>query len=229
MGKLYSDIDDSLRSFIEAQRVFFVATATSSPDGLLNLSPKGLDSLRILGAHSLAYQDFVGSGAETIAHLRQNGRIVLMFCSFEGPPRILRLYGRGEAIEPQDPGFPALRNHFPVASGVRSIIRVEVERIADSCGYGVPLFRFEGQRTQLTEWAERKGPDGLADYQRRHNAASLDGLPALRWTDPSARPVAIHQSFIHCLTPASAAAGTPSARRSSPRSPSRAALRTGTG
>ncbi|MGH9785911.1 MAG: pyridoxamine 5'-phosphate oxidase family protein [Terriglobia bacterium] len=183
MGKLYSEIDGSLRAFIEAQRVFFVATAPSGSEGHINVSPKGHDSLRILGPRTLAYQDFVGSGVETIAHLRQNGRIVLMLCSFEGPPRILRLYDRGEVFEPQETAFSLLRVHFPEAPGVRSIMRVEVERIADSCGYGVPLLRFEGQRSQLSEWAERKGDDGLADYQSGHNAASLDGLPGLRWTD----------------------------------------------
>lgn len=185
MGKLYSEIDGPLRAFLEAQRVFFVATAPSGSGGHINLSPKGLDSLRILGPHALAYQDFVGSGAETIAHLRQNGRIVFMFCNLEGPPKIFRLYGRGEVVEPQDAGFPALRTHFPDAPGVRSIIRVEVARIADSCGYGVPLFQFEGQRTQLAAWAERKGADELTAYQWQHNAASFDGLLALRWTAQS--------------------------------------------
>ena len=185
MGKLFSEIDATLRAFIEAQRMFFVATAPSGPEGHVNLSPKGLDSLRILDPHTVAYLDFVGSGAETIAHLRQNSRIVFMFCSFEGPPKILRLYGHGEAVEPQDSAFSSLRTRFPDAPGVRSIICVKVERIADSCGYGVPLFRFEQQRSQLTAWAERKGPDGLAEYQRTNNSQSLDGLPALRSTSQS--------------------------------------------
>jgi len=188
MGKLYSEMDDSLRAFIEAQRVFFVATAPAGPDGHINLSPKGLDALRILGPRTLAYLDVVGSGVETIAHLRQNGRIVLMLCSFEGPPRIVRLYGRGEVLEPQDAAFPSLQRHFPAAPGLRSIIRVEVERIAESCGYGVPLFRFEGQRSHLAAWSERKGKEGLAEYQRQHNAASLDGFPGLRWAGHSQEP-----------------------------------------
>ncbi|MBI4166308.1 MAG: pyridoxamine 5'-phosphate oxidase family protein [Acidobacteria bacterium] len=182
MGKQYNGIDASLRAFIVAQRVFFVATAPSGYEGHVNLSPKGLDTLRILGPRTIAYQDFVGSGIETISHLRQNGRIVLMLCSFAGPPRILRLYGRGEAVEPQDDAFPSLLARFPQATGVRAIIRVEVEIIADSCGYGVPLFRFEGHRTQLPAWADSKGEAELLDYQRNNNALSLDGLPGLRWT-----------------------------------------------
>jgi len=185
MGKVNSEIDDSLRAFIEAQHVFFVATAPSGSEGHVNVSPKGLDTLRVLGPRTLAYQDFVGSGVETIAHLRQNGRIVFMLCGFEGPPRIVRLYGRGEVFEPPDEAFPSLHAHFAERPGVRSIIRVELERIADSCGYGVPLMRFEGQRAQLAAWAERKGLKGLADCQRRNNAASLDALPGLRWAAKS--------------------------------------------
>jgi hypothetical protein len=170
MGKLYSEIDEGLRAYIEAQHVFFVATAPSGGGGHINLSPKGLDSLRILGPKTVSYLDFVGSGVETIAHLRENGRIVLMFCSFDGPPRIVRLHGRGNVIEPQDTDFGALLSHFQLLPGTRAVIRVELERISDSCGYGVPLYQYEGQR----------GETGLAEYQRKNNAASIDGLPGLR-------------------------------------------------
>jgi hypothetical protein len=124
----------------------------------------------------------VGSGAETIAHVRENGRIVLMFCAFEGPPRILRLHGRAEILEPGDDGWDALSARFPDYPSARSIVRVEVERISDSCGYGVPEYRFEKERSQLHQWAEKRGPEGLATYKRERNAESLDGLPALRRT-----------------------------------------------
>ena len=125
---------------------------------------------------------FCVNAAETVAHLRSNGRITLMFCAFDGPPNIVRLYGAGEVIEPQDPPFALLRGLFPPTPGVRAIIRVRVHRVADSCGFGVPMFDYRGQRTQLTAWAERKGEDALRDYQRQKNTTSIDGLPALRWT-----------------------------------------------
>lgn len=180
MGKVHASIDDRLAAFIAAQRLFFVATAPAGGDGHVNVSPKGLDSLAVLDPHTVAYQDLVGSGAETIAHLRENGRITLMFCAFEGPPLILRLHGRGEVIEPGDAAFDVLAARFPERSSTRAVIRVAVARIADSCGYGVPLYRFEADRDQLDRWAERKGPDGLRRYQLENNLESLDGLPALR-------------------------------------------------
>ena len=182
MSKQHSGIDEGIRAFIERQHLFFVATAPSDDTGHINLSPKGLESLRILGPREVAYLDSVGSGAETVAHLRSNGRITLMFCAFDGPPNIVRLYGAGEVIEPQDPPFALLRGLFPPTPGVRAIIRVRVHRVADSCGFGVPMFDYRGQRTQLTAWAERKGEDALRDYQRQKNTTSIDGLPALRWT-----------------------------------------------
>lgn len=187
MGKTYDSIDEPLRTFLAAQRVFFVGTAPAGDAGHINVSPKGLDSFRILGPRRVAYLDFVGSGAETIAHVRENGRIVCLFCAFDGPPKIVRLHGRGREVEPQDAEFPALRSElWPGADlppGLRSIVVVDVERISDSCGYGVPVYRYEGERTQLPAWAGRKGEDGLASYQQEKNAASIDGLPALRWTE----------------------------------------------
>lgn len=185
MGKQYSEIDDKLHRFIEAQHVFFVATAPSGSEGHVNLSPKGLDSLRILGPRSVAYVDFVGSGVETIAHLRDNGRIVMLFCAFEGAPKILRLHGRGTAHEPSDPEFVRLRDQFPNAMPARSIIVISVERISDSCGFGVPLYEYRGQRDQLAAWADRKGQDGLRRYQLERNARSIDGLPGLIWAESS--------------------------------------------
>jgi hypothetical protein len=181
MGEVYDGIDDKLRRFIEAQHVFFVATAPR--DGHVNLSPKGLDSLRILGPREVAYIDYVGSGAETIAHLRENGRITIMLCSFEGAPKILRLHGRGEVMEPQDAAFSGLVGHFTPDMRPRSIIRVDLDRISDSCGYGVPVMTFEAERTLLRQWAEKKGDDKLTAYQIQTNAESIDGLPALRWVE----------------------------------------------
>lgn len=180
MGQTYTEIDDHLRDFVARQHVFFVATAPSGADGHLNCSPKGLESLRILGPTTIAYLDLTGSGAETIAHLRQNGRIAIMLCAFEGPPKIVRFYGRGQVVEPGDAEFQTLMANFPSKLGLRSIIRIEVERISDSCGYGVPLMSYEGERTQLPAWAERKGEDGLREYRREKNGVSIDGLPALR-------------------------------------------------
>jgi hypothetical protein len=180
MGRVYEHIDEKLAQFMTAQHVFFVATAPLAAEGLVNLSPKGLDSFRILDAHTVVYLDLVGSGIETVAHLRENGRIVLMFCAFEGPPKILRLYGRGEALEPGDADFESLRLLFPPYDNTRSIVRVAVNRVADSCGYGVPLYGFEGERSQLTDWAKSKGQDGVQAYKKERNRVSLDGLPGLR-------------------------------------------------
>jgi len=187
MGKLYEVIDDSLRRFIAAQHVFFVATAPRGSGGHINCSPKGLDTFRVLDPETVAYVDFVGSGVETISHLRQNGRIVFLFCAFDGPPKILRLHGQGEAIELGHPEFAALFAAFGREStlGVRSIVRVKVARVADSCGYAVPLYRFEGERDQLGAWAERKGEDAIEAYKQEKNASSIDGLAGL--TTPSRR------------------------------------------
>ncbi len=181
MGKVYESIEGRIASFIEAQHMFFVATAPIAESGLVNLSPKGLDTFAILGPREVAYLDFHGSGIETVAHLRENGRIVLMFCAFEGNPNIVRLHGRGVALEPGEPGFDELRDRFPADHRhVRSLIRVSVDRISDSCGFAVPRYRYEGDRDQLTKWAERKGEDGVREYAAEMNRKSLDGLPGLR-------------------------------------------------
>ena len=183
MGKVYAEIDAALQAFIRAQHLFFVATAPLSAAAHINVSPKGLDTLRVLGPLTVAYLDYVGSGAETIAHLRENGRIVLMLCAFQGSPRIVRFHGRGEVLEPQDQGFEELRGLFPAGPAGRALIRISIDRIADSCGFGVPLYAFEGQRSQLPDWAERKGEDGILEYQQDKNRVSIDGLPALRWPE----------------------------------------------
>lgn len=180
MAKIFSEIDERLSRFIEAQHMFFVASAPSGSEGHVNLSPKGLDSFRILSPTRVAYLDFVGSGAETIAHLRENGRIVIMFCAFTGPPKILRLHGSGRFVEPGDGEWQELAARMPQQDGARAIVDVEVTRIADSCGYGVPRYAFEAERDQLGAWADRKGHAGLEDYKRSHNLLSIDELPALR-------------------------------------------------
>ena len=183
MGKLYAELDRGLRAFFEAQHIFFVATAPLSAHGHVNVSPKGLDTIRILGPKAGAYLDLVGSGVETLAHLRENGRITLPFCAFDGRPRILRLYGRGRTVEPRDAGWDRLVANFPDYPGARSVVLVDVERIAKSCGYVVPLYRYAGDRAQLTAWADRKGAEKLERYKAEKNHQSVDGLPGLRSTD----------------------------------------------
>jgi hypothetical protein len=181
MGRVLPEIDAALQSFIEAQQVFFVATAPLSAGGHVNVSPKGLDTLRVLGATRLAYLDYVGSGAETIAHLRENARIVVMVCAFQGSPRIVRFHGRGEVLSPETAEYQRLRPLFPPTPDGRAIVVVEVTRIAESCGFGVPIYENGRERSQLVDWAERQGPDALEDYQRRKNGSSLDDLPAVTW------------------------------------------------
>lgn len=180
MAKTFTTIDAKLRAFIERQKMFFVATAPLTQDGHVNLSPKGLTgTFAILDERTVAYLDLTGSGVETIAHLRENGRACIMFCAFEGPPRIVRLHGTGDVIEPEHAEFESLRSHFDEYPGVRAIIRVRAKRISDSCGYGVPYYDYAGERDQLQRWAERKGADGVSEYQRKNNTESLDGLPSL--------------------------------------------------
>jgi len=179
MGKIQTSLDDAAVHFIQAQHMFFVASAPLDANGHVNLSPKGLDTFRILGPTTVAYLDFNGSGVETIAHLKENGRIVLMFCAFQGPPNILRLYGHGRAVEPHEPDFADLVTHFPAQEAIRSIIVVELTRVTDSCGYGVPLLKYEGERQQLSAWARKQGPEGLKAYRQRKNRESIDGLPGI--------------------------------------------------
>lgn len=179
MGKVLDRIDEPLAAWLAEQHVFFVATAPTGPGGHVNVSPKGYDTFRVLDERTVAYLDLTGSGVETIAHLRDNGRITLMFCAFEGPPRIVRLHGRGELVAPGDPGFEALASAFPDRAGARGVIRARLHRVSSSCGYAVPFLRFEDDRPTLDEWSERKGPDELAEYQAQKNAVSIDGLPGL--------------------------------------------------
>lgn len=179
MGKTYDEITPQLAEWIGQQKVFFVATAPLAADGLVNCSPKGMDSFRILGPREVAYLDLTGSGIETIAHLRENGRIVFTFCAFDGPPKIVRLHGAGSVVALGEPGYDALRARFPDHPGARAIICARLSRIGDSCGFGVPRYEFVAERDALIRTAESKGPDGLAEYRLRKNARSLDGLPGL--------------------------------------------------
>jgi hypothetical protein len=188
VAKVLPAIDEKLQRFVEAQRLFFVATAPLSGDGHVNVSPKGAAqrSLRVLGPHEVAYLDLTGSGSETVAHLREpgNGRIVLMLCAFDGPPRIVRFHGRGEAITLDDPRFAeAIAPFEPLdeltETGKRAVIRVEVERVSDSCGYVVPRYEFVSERDTMDRWLENKGRDGVLAYHAERNAESLDGLPAI--------------------------------------------------
>ena len=178
MGRTHDRIDDALAAWLARQAVFFVATAPAD-GGHVNVSPKGLDTFRVLDDHTVAYLDLTGSGAETIAHLRDDGRITMMFCAFSGPPRIVRLHGRGEALGVGTDGYAALVDRFPDLPGARAVVCMSVERVADSCGYAVPLMDLVGPRDRLERWAEAKGPDGLVRYREQHNAVSIDGLPAL--------------------------------------------------
>lgn len=179
MAKVFERIDDGLRAWIEKQHMFFVSTAPLAADGLLNCSPKGYDSLRILNDHEIAYLDLTGSGIETVAHLQENGRIVFMFCSFEQAPRIVRLHGVGTVFAAGTPEFEAMMENFKPRPGMRSIIRVTLTRISDSCGYGVPRYEFLGDRATLEEYWDRKGAEETAEYQRTCNAASVDGLQGI--------------------------------------------------
>jgi Pyridoxamine 5'-phosphate oxidase len=189
MGKVFDEIDDKLAGWIGRQRMFFVGTAPSGGDGHVNVSPKGpIESLRIFGPGQVGFIDLIGSGAETVAHLRENGRIVIMLCAFDGPPRIVRLHGRGEVVQIGEPGFAELEAQFDLdsvpaaAEAARAIVVVEVERVADSCGYGVPLMRYECERPQQLAWIESRlrqgGDDALMDYVAERNEISIDGLPA---------------------------------------------------
>ena len=182
MGNTYDLLDEKLTTWMKAQPVFFVSTAPLSPEGSINCSPKGnRDEFAVLGPHTVAYLDQTGSGAETIAHLRENGRIVVMFCAFEGPPRIVRLHGIGRVVPAGSADFDTFGSAFPRSRGVgvRSVIVVEVTRVSDSCGYGVPLMSFREHRPTMDQWSTRKGPEGIREYWREKNQTSIDNLRAL--------------------------------------------------
>ena len=178
MSKLRDCIDEELTAWLRDQHLFFVSTAPLSENGHVNCSPKGGDSFRVLGPLEVAYQDYTGSGAETAAHLRENGRILLMFCAFTGKPDIVRLHGTGEVITPDDPRFEAISAGFPPNPGTRAVVRVDVGRVSTSCGYAVPFMDYRQERETLDKWAANKGQEGLTEYRASKNVESIDGLPA---------------------------------------------------
>lgn len=178
MAKQFERIEEAQRRFIERQKVFF--TGTAAADGRVNVSPKGLDSLRVLGANRVAYLDLTGSGNETAAHLLASGRMTLMFCAFEGPPMILRLYGRGRTLARGTPDYAELLPLWaPEPLGARQIVLLEVDLVQTSCGYAVPLMDYREDRPNLGRWAAARTEQELEAYRRQHNARSIDGLPAL--------------------------------------------------
>lgn len=177
MGKFFDSIQPHHIEFIAQQRLFFVATAPLDASGHVNLSPKGHDSFRVLTPGRVAYLDTTGSGNETSAHIEENGRITFMFCAFEGPPNILRLYGKGYTILPGAEGWDELIALFPELPAIRQIIVADIHKVQTSCGFGVPLYEYVGERDHAAKWAERKGPEGLEAYRAEKNLQSIDGLP----------------------------------------------------
>ncbi len=177
MGKLHDSITPAHKEFIERQHLFFVSTAPLSSDGRINLSPKGLDSFKVLSENKVAYMDLISSGNETSAHTLENGRITIMFCSFEGSPNILRLYGKGFTVLPDTEEWKLYFPHFKIYQSTRQIIVANIDLVQTSCGFGVPLFNYVGERDIHFNWAEKKGKDGLLDYIQDKNLKSLDGLP----------------------------------------------------
>lgn len=177
MGKEQAQISDEHMGFIRDQKMFFVCTAPLSNEGHINLSPKGYDCFRILSPTKVGYLDIIGSGNETSAHLLENGRITIMFCAYDGPPKILRLYGKGRTVLPTDDEWKTLSQQFTILPATRQIIIADIYKVKTSCGFGVPLFSYEGERDHAFKWAEKKGEEGLADYKKEKNMISMDGLP----------------------------------------------------
>jgi hypothetical protein len=179
MGKIHEYITPEITSWIAHQKIFFVSSAPLSGNGHINCSPKGLDSFRIINEHTVVYQDLTGSGVETIAHLKENGRILIMFCAFDGPPKIVRFHGTGSVIMSDHGTYQQYDNLFPKRQGTRAYIQIDVTRISDSCGYSVPLYEYRSERDILDKWCANKGDDGLIAYRNQKNRFSIDGLPGL--------------------------------------------------
>lgn len=179
MSQVHDRLDDKLRAFIAEQKMFFIATAPLSGEGNVNVSPKGYDSLTVIDDQTIAYVDLGGSGVETIAHVRENGRITIMFCAMDGRPNILRLYGHGEVFTFDDPQFAELIALFPDFRRARAVVRVKLHRIADACGWGVPLFEYKGERDQLRRYVDHRTEEAWREKRYASNALSIDGLPGL--------------------------------------------------
>ena len=176
MGKQYIEISEKLRSFILSQKIFFVGTATD--DSRVSISPKGMDSLRVLSSNRVLWLNVTGSGNETAIHIQSHARMTLMFCAFEGAPMILRLYGQARAIHPDDSEWAHLSSHFDVLPGARQIFDLEIDLVQTSCGMAVPFLDYTGEREQLNSWAEKKGEKGIAQYWKDENQHSIDGIPS---------------------------------------------------
>ena len=179
MAKVFEAISAELQAWLQAQRIFFVASAPLAAEGLVNCSPKGMDSFRVLGPRQVAYLDLTGSGIETVAHVRENQRIVFLFCAFDGPPKIVRLHGLAQVLTPASADWSALRAQFPPHPGARAIVRANLTRISDSCGYAVPRMDFVAERDTLLRSSEAKGEEGLRRQHAEKNSKSLDGLAGL--------------------------------------------------
>ena len=174
MAKFYSELNESLREFIEEQKIFF--TATAPIEGRINLSPKGMDTFRCIDARTVAYLDLTGSGNETAAHLNENERMTVMFCSFSEQPLILRLYGHGKVVSPKHKEWNNFYCRFDAMPGERQIIVLDINSVQTSCGFGVPIYELKEERKTLVQWADKKGKDGIAEYWRQKNQKSIDGL-----------------------------------------------------
>lgn len=183
MSKQHPEIEPELAEWIQRQRVFFVGSAPLSAEGHVNISPKGGEAFRVLGPLEVVYQDYTGSGAETVAHVRENGRIVIMFCAFEGPPKIVRLHGRGTVVTSGDARFAELGALFPPNPGTRAYMHVAIDRVSDSCGYSVPFYDYKGNRDVLDKWATLQGPEKMVAYRAQKNQRSIDNLPAFSAED----------------------------------------------
>ncbi len=177
MGKVFDQIDGRLQDWIDAQPMWFVATAPLSADGHVNVSPRGHDSFSVLGPRRVGWVDYTGSGVETVAHIRENGRVCLMFCSVDARPRILRLHGIGAVHLPGESVFADVAARHPANPSTRAVITVDVSRISDSCGWGVPIMDVVEERDLIRRHADTKGPDGMRRYRAERNATSIDGLP----------------------------------------------------
>ena len=183
MSKQLPHIDADLATWIAQQKIFFVGSAPLSPDLHINISPKGGDSFRVLGPMEVVYQDYTGSGAETAAHVRENGRIIIMFCAFDGPPQIVRLHGQGRIVSFGDSDFQKFEPLFPPELGTRAFVHVQLNRVSTSCGFSVPFFDFRVERDTLQKWSVVQGPEKLRAYRAKKNRQSIDGMPAFRETD----------------------------------------------
>ncbi|BAU52797.1 pyridoxamine 5'-phosphate oxidase family protein [Mucilaginibacter gotjawali] len=177
MGKFYNEIPEQQKAFIEKQKMFFVASAPLSADGHVNLSPKGMDCFRVLSPNRVAYMDIIGSGNETSAHILENGRITFMFCAYDGPPMILRLYGKGYSVIPGDEEWEALAQNFNLVMSTRQIIVADIDMVQTSCGYVVPYYQYGGERDTMPKWVASKGAEALETYKAEKNMQSIDGLP----------------------------------------------------